>query len=745
MRKIARRSFLIGSVAVAGGAAFGAYMVGRDKENPIVAGAGEAALTPFVKITGDGITLITPHADIGQGAYHMQAMLLAEELDVELDQISVDPGVPAAAYYNTAMAEEAVPFTSVDEGFAAETMRSVMGGVFRAFGVQGTGGSSSVPDSWEKLRAAGAVAREALKAVAAEDAGVGVDALRTEAGAVILPDGTRVPYTDLAEKVAGMPLPPAPELRGPDQWRLIGTETQRLDILGKSTGTLPYGIDLGAPDVGGEMLYATCKVNPRRSALNGYDASAAAAMTGVEQIIPVTNGVAVLATNTWYAFKAAEAVECDWGSAAYPDAQADHWAEVDASFTAERMDRVWRDDGSVEDALSGGADMETYLRAPYAAHQPLEPLSAIVRVSDGRVDVWAGHQMPRFVEQKVAAVVGVETEDVHFHNQYSGGSFGHRLEFDFVTMAAEVAMAVPGVAVKTTLSREEDFATDYLRQIGAARARAKVSDGRVEAFDLEIATTSALASQSQRLLGAPAAGPDTQIPAGAWNLPYAIPSFRVTGYKVPELAPVSSWRSVGAVTAGFFAEAAFDEALTAAGADPLEERLRLVTNDVARGVLEAVGEMSDWGSDLGPGRGRGLAFINSFGVPTAEVVEVTDTGRGIRVDKVFVALDVGRVVDPVNFENHVQGGVVWGLGHAMNSEVTFADGRPEQTNYHMHEGMRLYQCPEIEVRALERSHKIRGVGEPPVPPAAPALANAVFAATGVRLREMPFHHYVDFV
>jgi isoquinoline 1-oxidoreductase beta subunit len=219
----------------------------------------------------------------------------------------------------------------------------------------------------------------------------------------------------------------------------------------------------------------------------------------------------------------------------------------------------------------------------------------------------------------------------------------------------------------------------------------------------------------------------------------------VRAYAVPELAPTSSWRSVGASTAGFFAESFLDELIHAAGADPMAERLRLANDPDARAVLEAVAEMSNWGSPLGPRQGRGVAIVTSFGVPVAEVVEVTDTDDGIKIDRVWVAAEVGRVVDPVTFENVVAGGVIWGLGHAMNSEITYSDGRAEQDNFHLAEGMRLHQCPVIEVRALENNAVVRGIGEPPVPPAAPALANAIFAATGTRLREMPFYNTVNFV
>ena len=240
-------------------------------------------------------------------------------------------------------------------------------------------------------------------------------------------------------------------------------------------------------------------------------------------------------------------------------------------------------------------------------------------------------------------------------------------------------------------------------------------------------------------------GPDIAIVAGAWDQPFRIPNYRVTGYRVPELVPISSWRSVGASGNGFLHDCFLDELIDAAGADPLKERLRLCWHEPSRKILEAVGEMSNWGSDPGKDRGRGVAFTLSFGVPVAEVVEVTNTPKGIRIDKVFVAADVGRVLDPQNFENQLQGGVIWGLGHAMNCELTYADGIAEQTNFHAFEGMRLNQAPTIEIRVLTNSADIRGIGEPGVPPAAPALANAIFAATGKRIRELPLNKHIQFV
>ncbi|WP_299412116.1 molybdopterin cofactor-binding domain-containing protein [uncultured Sulfitobacter sp.] len=743
LKTIARRSFLIGSAAIVGGVAFGAYMVRRDPENPLTqdASAGDAVFNPWVKINADGIMLVTPHTDLGQGASTMQAMLIAEELDVDLDQITTTPGAPAAAYYNTALAAEAVPFRSNDEGFAAETMRSTMGAVMKVLGAQVTGGSTSVPDSFDKLRQAGAVARETLKAAASAETGIDASQLKTERGAVVLPDGTRMLYTTLAARAAAMEPVTDVALRDPSQWRLIGKPLQRMDITAKSTGTQTYGIDVKVEG----MLHASVKMNPRKGApMLGFDASGAEGMRGVSKIVGLPNGVAVIADNTWRAFRALEEIEFDWAEASFPAEQSDHWAAVEASFTPDHLDKEWRHDGDVDAALDGTDVVSAEYRAPYVAHQPLEPLSAIATVTADRVDIWAAHQLPRFVQQRIAARLDMETDQIFLHNQYAGGSFGHRLEFDNIDVAVDVAREVAGTPVKLTFRREEDFAQDYNRQIGMARGRGAHSGGQVTALDLDIATVSSSRSQSGRL-GAPVPGPDTQIAAGAWNMRYSVPDLRVRAYAVPELAPTSSWRSVGASTAGFFAESFLDELIHAAGADPMAERLRLVNDPDARAVLEAVAEMSDWGSPLGPRQGRGVALVTSFGVPVAEVVQVTDMDDGIKIDHVWVAAEVGRVVDPVTFENQVAGGVVWGLGHAMNSEITYSDGRAEQDNYHLAEGMRLHQCPVIEVRALENNDTIRGIGEPPVPPAAPALANAIFMATGTRLREMPFYNTVSFL
>ncbi len=741
--KIARRSFLIGSVAVAGGVAFGTYSYRKPVENPLLQDLpdGHAAITPYVRIDATGITLITPRADLGQGAYSVQAALIAEELDVTLDQIRVDPGPPSPAYYNGKVAAEGFPLAATDDGFLARNGRAFGDVVAKLMGLQITGGSSTVADAFDKLRMAGAVARETLILAASQQSGVPRSRLTTRDGAVILPDGGTLSYVSLAPVAAGLDPVTDVTLRDPADWRYLGKAMQRLDIVAKSTGTQAYGIDMQLDG----MVHATVRTNPRMGGeMRGYDARAAEKMRGVIKIVPIIGGAGVIADNTWRAFAAADAIDFDWGPAPYPATSDGMWEEVGASFTRDRRDSRFRNDGDVDAALKDAKMIEAEYRIPYLAHAPLEPMTATVLLKDGRLDIWTATQIPRFMEQAAADLTGLDVADIHLHVLAAGGSFGRRLEDDYVRQTIELAMAMEGTPVKMTWRREEDMTHDFPRTLQISRARGAVRDGKVAALDLKIAALSTTASQTARL-NQPVPGPDVAIVAGAWDQPFAIPDYRVSGYRVPAMVPVSSWRSVGASGNGFLHDGFLDELIHAAGADPLAERIRLCWHAPSRKVLKAVGEMSDWGSDPGPDRGRGVAFTLSFGVPVAEVVEVTNTPDGIRIDKVFVAAEVGRVIDPVNFENQVMGGVIWGLGHAMNCELTYDDGLPEQTNFDAYEGMRLYQTPEIIVRGLENTGTVRGIGEPPVPPAAPALANAIFAATGQRIRELPLNKHIDFV
>lgn len=743
-KTIARRTFLVGSAAVAGGLVVGWALVKWPIRNPLLdlLDDDDATLNPYVKIDPNGITIVTPRADLGQGAYSVQAMLVAEELDLEWGSFAVEPGPPSKAYYNEAVLAEGMPFASVNDGFIARQGREMGGAVAKLIGLQITGGSSTVPDGYEKLRAAGAVARLMLVEAASRRTGIPADQLRTEDGRVVTPTGERIPYTSLAADAAQVDPPSKVTLRDPSQWKFLGKPMQRLDIVEKSTGTAQYGIDLRMPG----MVYATVRTNPRiGGAVVSVDDTAAKTARGVIKVVPITGGIGVIADNTWRAFRAAALVNVQWGEAPYPKTSDEMFRIVGNSFTDELKDSRFRNDGNIERAMAdAGTDVTiAEYKLPYLAHAPLEPMNAVVKLSGGKLEIWTATQIPRFLVQWAAKTAGIEEDAVTLHVLIAGGSFGRRLEDDYVRQAVQLAMAHPDVPIKLTWTREEDFTHDFPRPLAIGRGRGVVKDGKVEAFDLGVASPATTASQMARI-GLATPGPDISIVAGAWDQPYAIPHYRVTGYRAPELVPVSSWRSVGASINGFLHESFLDELIHAAGADPLRERLRLCTHEPSRRALEAVAEMSGWGTPLGAGRGRGVALTVSFGVPVAEVVEVTDTPDGIRIDRVFVAAEVGRVLDPVNFENQVQGAVIWGLGHAMNAELTYADGVAEQTNFHLFETMRMKQVPEIVVRALEGGPKVRGIGEPPVPPAAPALANAIFAATGTRVRELPMRKTVRF-
>ena len=673
----------------------------------------------------------------------MQAALIAEELDLAWGAFAVDPGPPSAAYYNATVLAEGFPIAATSDSFFARTARGGAGVLAKFIGMQITGGSSTVPDAFDRLRVAGAVARQMLLRAAAQRSGVDVAKLQTKDGTVLVPGAAPLSYTALAADAARLDPPGEVTLKPAEQWRLLGKPLTRLDMVAKCTGTAVYGIDLKLPG----LLQATVRTNPRiGGGLRSFDAKAAAAMRGVLAVVPVTGGFAVIADNTWRAFQAAAAVKADWGPSPYPPTSAALAEVIAGSFTDARRDSRFKDQGDVDAALraAGSQALQAEYRVPYLAHAPLEPMNATVQLKDGRLDIWTGTQIPRFVVAAAAKVAGVEEQQVHLHVQIMGGSFGRRLEDDFVRQAVEVAKARPGVPIRMTWTREEDMTHDFPRPMAIARARGAARDGRVQAYDLAIASASVTASQTGRL-GLPAGGPDVAIVAGAWDQPFAIPDYRVSGYRAPETVPISSWRSVGASGNGFLHECFLDELIHAAGADPLQERLRLCTHEPSKRVLQAVAEMAGWGTPLPQGSGRGLAFVLSFGVPVAEVVQVRDTPEGLRVEAVFVAAEVGRVLDPVNIEAQLQGGALWGLGHAMFAELSYADGMPQQSNFHQYLSLRLNQTPpRVQVRALQTTPQIRGIGEPAVPPAAPALANAIFAATGQRVRELPLVRHIKF-
>ena len=740
---IARRTFLVGSAAVVGRVAFGVYKYKQPAPNPLLGDLpeGATALTPYVRIDAQGVTLIAPRAEMGQGIHTTLAALVAEELDVAWDSVRVEHGAPGAAYYNRLVMEDGAPFAALDHGRAAEAMRGTMGVMAKFMGMQITGGSSSIADSFDKMRLAGAAARFALLAAAAQKLGLPATQLKTDNGSVVAPGGRRLTYVELAPAAAEIDLPANPPLKAREQWRYLGKSMPRVDMVGKCTGTATFGIDVRLPD----MVVATVRMNPAMGAgLVKFDATAAKAMRGVLKVVDLPGGIAVIADNTWRAFQAAQAVQCDWAEPGYPASTAAMMNAIVASIDDKHRDSRLRNDGDVDKALAGGKVLEAEYRAPFLAHATMEPMNAVAWLHDGKLDIWAGVQNPTAARDQAAKLAGLDASQVHVHTMLLGGSFGRRLESDFVAQAARLAIAMTGKPVRLTWSREEDMALDFYRPAAVARFRGTTAVQQVHALDVKVAAASVAESNLGRL-GAPALGPDKLIIEGAYDQPYGIANYRATAYRTPAGRPVGYWRSVGNSYNGFFIESFIDELAAQAGADPLKMRLALLNHEPSRQVLQAVATMSGWGRPLAAGGGRGVAFHLSFGVPVAEVVEITTTKEGVKIDKVFVAADVGTALDPRNIEAQLQSAVIFGLSAALYGEITFAKGAAEQSNFHDYPVLRMQQAPQIAVKVLEGGGPIRGVGETGVPPVAPALANAIFQVTGKRIRELPLRKHIEFV
>ncbi len=490
------------------------------------------------------------------------------------------------------------------------------------------------------------------------------------------------------------------------------------------------------------MKFGTVRTNPGLGApMNGHDESAAKAIPGFDRTVPVPNGLAILASNTWAAMRAAEVITYDWAPAPYAATSAEMEADLAASFNDARQDNRNRDDGDVNAALTS-PELDVVYNTPYLAHAPMEPLTAAAWLHNGRIEIWAGNQLPTQVVKEATAITGLAADAIEVHTPLMGGGFGRRAEMDFIRQAIHVAKAMEGTPVLLTWSREEDISHDAYRPMAMARVRGSVADGAVVALDYQTASASVIESQMGRI-GLSIPGPDATIVQGAWEQPYGFPNYRVTGYRVPAGVPVGSWRSVGGSQNAFFHESAVDELAHLASIDPLLFRMRQMTHLPSIKVMEAVAEMSNWGTPV-PGRAKGVAFCLTFGVPSAQVIEVENTDAGLRLTGAWAAVDVGVALDPRNIEAQVQGGMIFGLSAAINGEITFADGHVLQQTFWDYEPLRLRQCPPITVRVLENGEKIRGIGEPGTPPAAPALANAIFALTGQRLRRLPLKSAIGF-
>ncbi len=742
--KIARRTFLVGSAAVAGGVAFGVYQYRRELPNPLQVGDGEVTLNPWIIIDQEGVTLVSARAEMGQGVNTTLPALIAEELDVAWEDVRVIHGPTAQAYFNAGLMTHALPVSDYERTGFQEMMIEAMTVLPKALGVQATGGSTSTIDAYERLRQAGATAREVLKQAAANRWDVAVGSLSTEDGRVRGPGGLEATYQELAVDAATIDPPRRVELRRKSDWKYLGRSMARTDILAKSTGTAVYGTDIDLPG----LRFATVRMSPRLGGtMQSFDASAAEAMAGVERVIDLGGGIAAVANNTWIAMQAAQAVEIIWGPAPYPDSN-DGLMEVIRAGLDGPVNSTLRDDGDVAAPLPAGAvEITADYTVPWLAHATMEPMSATALYTGEALEIWTGTQAPGFAAQKAAQAVGLETEAVTCHTTFLGGGFGRRAEFDFAVQAAQIAQAMPNVPVRMTWSREEDMTHDFYRPAAAARLRGVVQDGEALTLEGDVAAVSVMQQTMQRLAGFPGGGPDKVTVEGLFNQPYAIPNYQVRGHLVDLAVPVGSWRSVGNSHNGFFMESFMDEMAHAAGADPLAFRLSLAEREwaPAAAVLEAVREMSGWTGETPEGVGRGVAMSYSFHTPVAIVIEVRDRDGLIALDRSWIACDVGTALDPSIIEAQMVSGLIYGLSAAMMEEVSFENGEVQQWNFPDYDALRIHQVPRTEVRILETQHHLGGVGEPATPPSMPALANAVFDLTGERIRDLPLNRRVDFV
>lgn len=738
--KIARRSFLFGGVAIVGGAAFGAWAISRPAPNPLTAGAGQTVMNAFVLIEGDGVTIITPRAEMGQGTQTTLAALVAEELDVAWDSVRVMHGPPARAYFNAALIGEALPTKGYDASALTHSIGETLGQIGKVMGLQVTGGSTAMKDGFDRMRLTGAATREALKDAASDRLGVPRAQLRTEDGHVIAPDGTRIAYADLAADAVGRDPGPV-TLRPRAEWRLLGTALPRKDTVGKSTGTATFGIDVRPEG----LRYAALRRAPHRGGMAGFDDSAARGMPGVIDVVDLGDGVAVVATNTWLAQRAVDAVEITWTPAPEGPRDTDAMmAAIEAGFDTD-PDSTMRDDGDVARDFADATTVTAEYTLPFLSHATLEPMNATAHITGTGLTVWCGNQAPIMVRDQCAAEAGISADRVTVHTPYIGGGFGRRGEVDYAVLATRLAKALPGTPVQLTWSREEDMTHDFYRPASRARMRGAVADGTAVMIDAAVAQPGLMAQVSDRW-GSSAPGPDRTIVDGLFNQPYAVPNYRVRGYRADLAVPIGFWRAVGASNNGFVHESFMDELAHAAGADPLAFRRDLAAAEwrPAAAVLERVREMSGWTGQTPDGVGRGVAMVYSFGTPCAIVIEVEGPRDAIRLTRAWIAADPGTALDPGIIETQLTGGMAYGLSAAMGEEITFDGGVAQQANFPDYEPLRIHQMPRTEVAILEIQEHLGGMGEVATPPAAPALANAIFDLTGERLRSMPFSRHVGF-
>lgn len=745
-----RRRFLL-----AGLAAGGALLIGWGTRpprqrlhgaRPLSVADGEVALNGWVAIAPDGtVAVVVPRSEMGQGVHTALPMLVAEELDVGLDAVRVIQPPIDKIYANVTVLRENLPFHPDDHGNAAQGAQWLMAKIGRELGIMFTGGSSSVRDAWQPMREAGAVARAMLVKAAAEQWQAQVLDCRTEDGFVIHRDGRSAGYGALAQLAAhsGAGIDASDvRLKAPQDFRLIGKPLPRLDSRAKVDGSAVFGID-ARPD---GMVYAALRMAPVFGAtVKSFDAGAVRRMPGVLAVIDVSYalegrtgasaGIAVVASHWWQARQAAEALQVTWDEGEHAGLSSEAIFAGLARALDEERGYVYHETGS-QSATGAVRTIEAEYRAPFLAHAALEPVNCTAQVKSGKVRLWASTQVPSIALDCAARVAGVAREKVEIDVMLLGGGFGRRLEVDMVAQAVAVATAMNGLPVQLIWTREQDTAHDVYRPAALARFTARLdAQGHLLAWDNKSAGGAIGHQYFARNLGLPGVGPDKTTAEGEYDHQYAIPNQRIAHVIVDSPVPIGYWRSVGHSHNAFFKEAFLDEVAHASGRDPVELRRLLLEGQpralaVLGAVLAGAGQAPD-------GRAHGLALHRSFGSTVAQVAEVSIEDGQIRVHRVVCAIDCGIVVNPNIVAQQVESSVVFALSAVLGGEITVAQGRVQQSNFGDYPLLRIGEAPLVETIIVPSSEHPEGVGEPAVPPLAPAVAAAVFKLTGQRLRSLP--------
>lgn len=703
---LSRRGFLRVTAAAGGGMLIAFNFPSRFTQMDAAAG-GSFAPNGFIRIGADGrVIVIVPQVEMGQGTFTSCPMLVAEELEVDLSQVEAEQAPADHALYTNELV-----------------------------GFQVTGGSTSIRAFYLPLRRAGATARAMLIAAAAQKWGVETGTCRAEHGAVIHPaTGRKLDYGALAGKAATMPVPESVPLKDPKDFKLIGTPAKRLDTPGKVDGKAVYGIDVRLPG----MKYGTLAICPVFGGkLKSVNDSAALAVKGVHQVVRLEDTVAVIAAHMGAANKGLDALEIEWDAG--PNATlstADIVNDMAKVSGAEGV--LVRNDGDIAKTLAGVSQkLDAIYEVPFLAHTTMEPVNCTVEVRPDGCDIWAGTQVIGRAQAIAAELTGLPPEKVVVHNYLLGGGFGRRLEVDFIAKAVEIAKQVDG-PVKLVWSRQQDIQHDMYRPYFYDRLQAGLNaEGMPSAWSHRICGSSIVARW------APPAfkdGHDFDTIDGANEIPYAIPNFRLEYVRhEPPGIPTAFWRSVGPSHNIFVVESFIDELADAAKKDPVEYRRALIGGSPRMlAVLDLAAEKSGWAKPLPQGSGRGVAIQNVFGTFMAQVAEVDVSKEGeLAVKRITCALDCGININPDTIRAQVESAIVYGLSAALYGQITLKDGRVEQSNFHDYRALRINEMPKIDVHIVASSEAPGGMGEPGTSALPPAVTNAVFAATGVRLRKLP--------